>query len=60
MRILKKLQRLLWLALFITLVIFGAGFMLPNRERYQDKEVRIELVEKKDDESEEESSDAQE
>jgi hypothetical protein len=60
MRILKKLQRLLWLVFFITLVIFGAGFMLPTRERYQDKEVRIELVEKKDDESEGESSEARE
>jgi hypothetical protein len=60
MKILKKAQRLLWLVLFITLTIFGAGFMLPNRERYQDKEVRIELVEKKDDENQDEDSMAQE
>lgn len=60
MKIIKKFLRLLGLVMLISLAACGAGFMLPNRERYQDKEIRIELVEKKDDEIEEESSLAQE
>jgi hypothetical protein len=59
MEILKKVLRLLCLTVIILLASFGAaGVITPNfRDRYIHKETRIELVEKKEDESDAEKSD---
>lgn len=53
MKIIKRIARLLILVLFISLACFGVA-LSPPKERYQDKESRIELVEKKEDEANEE------
>ena len=53
MQLSKKIGRILILSMFIILASFGMGFGMNYRERFVDKENRIELVEKKDDESEE-------
>ncbi len=51
---LKKIVRLVCLALLILLACMGAGFILPNnRGRFMNNEVKIELVEEKDDETDE-------
>lgn len=48
----KKIVRLVFLVLLILLACIGAGFVLPNnRGRFMDNEVKIELVEEKDDET---------
>jgi hypothetical protein len=54
MKFLKKAVRLLLLTAFIVLASFGAAAMFaPNfRDRYQNKETRIELVDKKHEENE--------
>ena len=57
MKTLKKVLRVLSLAALIILAAAGAGVagaFLPNqRERYMDKEIRIERVDKNRDENEE-------
>ena len=56
MKRLKKTLRLLVLLFFILLASIGIGIMgnifSNNRERYHDKEIRIELNEKREDEAE--------
>ena len=49
----KKMLRMVCLVILILLACMGAGFMLPNRGRFMDNEIKIELVEKKDDETDE-------
>lgn len=45
----KKIVRLVCLVLLILLACMGAGFVLPNnRGRFMDNEIKIELVEEKD------------
>lgn len=60
MKIFKKIVRLFCLLLIITMASFGAVLTPPTRELYRDKEIRIELVEKKDDEAEDDSTTAKE
>ena len=51
MRLLKKLGRILIISLFIILASFGIGVFGVNfRESFINKETRIELVQKKNDE----------
>jgi len=51
MQLLKKLGRILIISLFIILASFGIGIFGVNfRESFINKETRIELVEKKNDE----------
>ena len=54
MKTLKKVVRLLMIIFFITLASFGAATMFtPNfRERYMHKEIRTELVQKEEDDEE--------
>ncbi|MDN5215380.1 hypothetical protein QQ020_25095 [Fulvivirgaceae bacterium BMA12] len=56
---LKKIVRILIWALFILLASMGIGAPISfnSRERYMDREIRIEQVEKKDEESDAESTD---
>jgi len=58
----KQVVRLVVLTLLILLACTGVGivggFPLKNREQYLDKETTIELVEKKEDESEDEEEKA--
>jgi hypothetical protein len=59
MKLLKKALRLFCLILILLLAASGIGIsnaLSPNRERYSDKEVRIEQVDRKDEEDDEESS----
>jgi hypothetical protein len=49
----KRSLRLLFLILFLTVAAFGiglTGFLNNNRERYMDVEIRIENVDKKEEE----------
>jgi hypothetical protein len=56
MKIFKKAARIFILSFFIILASFGMGmFGLSFRERFLNKETRIELVEKKKEERQEES-----
>lgn len=56
---LKKVGRVLIITLFIVCAAFGMGiFGINYRERFMNKENRIELVENKDDEDDEEKSGA--
>ena len=51
MQILKKLGRILIISIFIILAPFGIGVLGVNfRESFINKETRIEMVEKKNDE----------
>jgi len=51
MQLLKKLGRILIISIFIILASFGIGIFGVNfRESFINKETRIELVEKKNDE----------
>jgi hypothetical protein len=51
MQILKKLGRILIISIFIILASFGIGVFGVNfRESFINKETRIEMVEKKNDE----------
>ena len=51
MQLLKKLGRILIISLFIILASFGIGVFGVNfRESFINKETRIEMVEKKNDE----------
>ena len=51
MQLLKKLGRILIISLFIILASFGTGVFGVNfRESFINKETRIELVQKKNDE----------
>ena len=55
MQKIEKAMRLFAILFMLILAASGIGIMgifNPNRERYQDKEIRIELVEKKGDEDE--------
>jgi hypothetical protein len=55
----KKGLRLLFMILFLVVAAFGIGMgnVLNNsRERYMDKEIRIENVTKKDEEDDEEQA----
>jgi hypothetical protein len=54
MKNLKKAVRLIGLLLFLLVAASGVGIgsIFNTKERYEDKEIRIELVEKKDDEEE--------
>jgi hypothetical protein len=54
MKKLKKLLRLLLLVILLIPAAFGLGLMVFHNHRYHDKEIRTELVEKKEDEAEEE------
>ena len=59
METLKKGLRLSVVILLMILAAFGIGFggnFLNNRERYMDKEVRIENVEKREDEEKEDQT----
>lgn len=55
----KRLLRIVGLIILIILASSGIGFtghfLSNNRERYLDKEIKIEQVDKKEDESESES-----
>ena len=55
----KKGLRLLFMVLLLILAAFGIGltgnFLNNNRERYADNEIRIEHVEKKEDDEEEDA-----
>ena len=53
MKKLKKALRLIGLAFLIALALTGVGGIpiFSTREKYMDKEIRIELVDKKEDES---------
>lgn len=58
MKILKKAIRLFCFILILLLAASGIGIsnaLFPNRERYSDNEIRIEQVDKKDEEDEEAS-----
>lgn len=54
----KKGLRLLVMVLLLILAVFGIGltgnFLNNNRERYADREIRIEHVEKREDDEDEE------
>ncbi len=51
MQLLKKIGRILILTMFIVLASFGLGILGLNfRERFLNKEIQIELVEKRNDE----------
>lgn len=51
MQLLKKLGRILIISIFIVLASFGIGVFGVNfRESFMNKETRIEMVEKKNDE----------
>lgn len=54
MKNVKKAFRLFGWILIIMLALSGLGIAIHNKERYRDKEVTIELVEKKEDEESEE------
>ena len=55
MQILKKLGRILIISIFIILASFGIGVFGVNfRESFINKETRIEMVEKKNDEDKDE------
>jgi hypothetical protein len=50
MKTLKKILRAIGLLLLILMALTGIGFIgaiFQSRERYRDKEIRIELVDKK-------------
>ena len=57
MKKLGKILRLIGLVLLIILASMGMGlpFSFLNRERYQDKKIQIELVDKKEDDGDEEN-----
>jgi hypothetical protein len=56
MQFFKKLGRILIISIFIILAAFGIGiFGVNHRESFMNKETRIEMVEKKDDEDENET-----
>ncbi len=59
MKTIKQILRICGLAILILLACAGVGivggFVPGNREPYMHKRITIELVEKKDDESEDES-----
>ena len=59
MKKLKKAVRLIGLLLFLLLAASGVGIgsIFNTKERYEDKEIRIELVEKKEDEEEADDQD---
>ena len=61
MKKIKAVTRLLFIFLFMLAVAFGAGMMggiFNNRYHYQNNEIKIEMVDKKkDDENENESKD---
>jgi hypothetical protein len=52
MKRLKKVLRLIGLAVLIALALMGVGgiSIFSAREKYQDNEIRIEVVDKKEDE----------
>ena len=53
MKKLKKATRFILFVLVVIVASFGLGFPLfVSRERYQEKDIRIELAEKKQDEEE--------
>ena len=55
MQLLKKLGRILIISIFIILASFGIGIFGVNfRESFINKETRIEMVEKKNDEDKDE------
>jgi hypothetical protein len=55
MQLLKKIGRILIISVFIILASFGIGLFGVNfRESFMNKETRIELVDKKDDDDESE------
>jgi len=61
MKLLKKALRLFCLILILLLAASGIGIsnaLSPNRERYSDNEVRIEQVDRKDEEDDDESAEA--
>jgi hypothetical protein len=57
MKNVKNGLRLLVMLLLLILAVFGIGltgnFLNPNRERYMDREIKTEQVEKKDENEEE-------
>lgn len=58
MKILKKAIRLFCFILILLLAASGIGIsnaLSPNREKYSDNEIRIEQVDKKDEEDEDAS-----
>ena len=58
MKLLKKALRLFCFILILLLAASGIGIsnaLSPNRERYPDNEVRIEQVDRKEDDDEESS-----
>ena len=59
MKNLKKLIRLIALVLFLILAASGIGIssVLTTKERYTDKEITIELLQKKEDEEDEDEQD---
>ena len=55
MQLLKKIGRILIISVFIILASFGIGLFGVNfRESFMNKETRIEMVDKKDDDDESE------
>jgi hypothetical protein len=61
MKKLKRALRLFGLAFLIALALMGVGgiSIFSSREKYQDNEIRIELVDKKEDEDDGEMKDVQ-
>jgi len=61
MKRLKRAKRLFWLLFLIALALTGIGgySIFYTREKYQGKEIRIELVDKKKDEHDGEVKDVQ-
>jgi hypothetical protein len=56
MQLLKKIGRILIISVFIILASFGIGLFGVNfRETFMNKETRIELVDKKEDDDESDS-----
>lgn len=52
MRKVKQVLRVLFMVLLLIMAAFGVGIgnVLNNRERYMDNEIKVEAVEKKEDE----------
>lgn len=60
MEFVKRGMRLLAVVLLLTLAVFGIGltgnFLNTNRERYMDREIKTEQVERKEEDDEEDKA----
>jgi hypothetical protein len=60
MKLFKKIGRIIILCVFILLASFGMGFGMNYRERFENKETQIELVQKKNEDDDTEESEEKE